>query len=132
LPKRLRDVLATFPDGRFVIGYSPDGCLVIFSEADHEKEERRLNRLDYQLGDHRRIQREFMRKFKDIGFDQQGRCTISQDFLDEARIKEEVLIFGAGKRLEFWDPEAYQKFNLQKEGEEPYEQVVEKNFRRKV
>jgi MraZ protein len=132
LPKRLRDVLATFPDGRFVIGYSPDGCLAIFSESDHEKEERRLNRLDYQLSDHRRIQREFIRRFKDIGFDQQGRCTISQDFLDEAQIKEEVLIFGAGKRLEFWDPEAYQKFNLQKEGEEPYEQVVENNFRRKV
>ena len=132
MPKRLRDVLATFPDGRFVIGYSQDGCLAIFSEADHEKEERRLNRLDYQLSDHRRIQREFMRRFKDIGFDQQGRCTISQDFLDEAQIKEEVVIFGAGKRLEFWDPEVYQKFNLQKEGEEPYEQVVENNFRRKV
>lgn len=131
LPKKLRDVLATFPDGRFVIGYSRDGCLVVFPETDWEKEERKLNRLDYQLSDARWIQREFMRKSEDISFDQQGRCTIPQEFLDEAQIKEEVLIFGAGKRLEFWDTEAYNKFNLQKESEEPYEQVIEKNFRRK-
>jgi len=132
LSKKLREVLATFPDGKFVIGYCQDGCLVVFSEADLEKEERKLNRLDYQLGDHRRIQREFMRRFENIGFDQQGRCTIPQHFLDDAQIKEEVKIFGAGKRIEFWNPETYQKFNLQKEGEEPYEQALEKNFRRKV
>ena len=131
LPKKLSDVLATFPDGRFVIEYSRDGCLVVFPEADWEKEERKLNRLDYQLGDHRRIQREFIRKSENISFDQQGRCTIPQDFLDDAQIKENILIFGVGKRLEFWDPEVYNKFNLQKESEEPYEQVIEKNFRRK-
>jgi division/cell wall cluster transcriptional repressor MraZ len=132
LPKKLRDVLATFPNGRFVLGYSWDGCLAVFSETDWEKEERKLMKLDYQLSDHRRIQRESIRRAEDISFDQQGRCTLPQTFLDDAQIKEEVLIFGAGKWLEFWNPEVYHKFNLQKESEEPYEQVVEKNFRRKV
>jgi MraZ protein len=133
LPKKVREVIAASPDGRFVLGYCrEDGCLVLFSEADHQKEERRLNRLDYQLSDHRRIQREFMRKFRDISFDQQGRCTIPQDFLDQAQIRQEVLIFGAGKRLEFWDPEVYNNFDARKESEEPYEQAVEKNFRRQV
>lgn len=132
LPKKLHEVLATFPDGRFLMGYWPwDGCLVVFSEADWEKEERKLNRLEYMLSDHRRIRREVIRRFKPISFDQQGRCTIPQDFLDDAQIKEDVLIFGAGKWLEFWNPEVYNKFNLQKESEESYEQVIEKNFRRK-
>lgn len=106
--------------------------MAVFPEVEWEKEERKLNRLDYQLGDHRRIQRERIRRSENISFDQQGRCTIPPPFLEDAQIKNEVLIFGSGKRIEFWNPEVYDKFTLQKESEEPYEQVVEKNFRRKL
>ena len=44
-----------------------------------------------------------------IDLDGSGRMTIPQPFMEAAGFRKEVHILGVGARVEFWDPEEYEK-----------------------
>lgn len=51
-----------------------------------------------------------MSEAKPLTCDQQGRITVSQDHLDYADIQERVCVVGTVNKLEFWNPERYERF----------------------
>lgn len=55
------------------------------------------------------MQRYIFKSALTVDIDKQGRITIDQDFCEGAGLKKEVVVAGAGKRVEIWDSERYGK-----------------------
>lgn len=53
--------------------------------------------------------RDMYRYSDDVKMDSQGRITITKEWCDYAELKDEVIIIGNMKHLEFWDPETFAK-----------------------
>ena len=95
----------------FIITVGLDRCLFVYPQDIWENEvERELNKLSFTTGDHRLFARKLLHHATDVQLDRQGRLTLPQKLLDIAEIKKEVLIKGMLTRLEFWNPETYEKY----------------------
>ena len=55
--------------------------------------------------------RDLYRFSEDVTMDNQGRVTISPQMCAYAGLKNEVMIFGNMKRLEFWDPATFEEID---------------------
>ena len=56
-----------------------------------------------------KVQREFYSNSAEVSLDKQGRIVIPQELRDHASIQKEVIIAGAGNRVEIWDKEAIEQ-----------------------
>ncbi|MBQ6264773.1 MAG: cell division/cell wall cluster transcriptional repressor MraZ [Clostridia bacterium] len=56
-----------------------------------------------------RIQRKLFMNADRVESDTQGRFTIRTDFCEYANLEKAVSIFGAGQRIELWNPDAFAK-----------------------
>lgn len=124
LPKKLREAMAISSNEHVVIGPGYDGCIFLFPPEEWTKQEDKLKNLDVDSGEHRFYERVFVPQSEDVKIDTLGRLTISPRLLDCARIKRDVLILGVLTRIEFWDPDTYQKYLAQYQLS--YEEVAER------
>ncbi len=58
--------------------------------------------------------RDLYRFSEDVTMDSQGRITISPQMCAYAGLNSEVMIFGNMKRLEFWDPETFDRIDRER------------------
>ena len=56
---------------------------------------------------HTKIQRKLFINAERVECDTQGRFTIRTDFCEYANLQKAVTVFGAGQRIELWNPEAF-------------------------
>ncbi|MBO4893958.1 MAG: cell division/cell wall cluster transcriptional repressor MraZ [Clostridia bacterium] len=56
-----------------------------------------------------KIQRKLFLNAERVECDTQGRFTIRADFCEYAKFEKEVVVFGAGQRIELWKPEFFSK-----------------------
>ena len=54
-----------------------------------------------------KIQRKLFINAERVECDTQGRFTIRTDFCEYANLQKAVTVFGAGQRIELWNPEAF-------------------------
>ncbi|HSR18381.1 MAG TPA: division/cell wall cluster transcriptional repressor MraZ, partial [Ignavibacteriaceae bacterium] len=67
--------------------------------------------------------RMFLQLATEGSLDSQSRILIPQNLLDYAKIEKEVLILGALKKIEVWNPKLYEEYL--KQSKETYEQIAQ-------
>lgn len=107
IPLRFRSELGQ----TFVITKGLDRCLFVFREDTFAEMERKLE-AQPTLDKHTiRLQRWFSAEALETQVDAQGRVAIPSNLRDFASIGEEVVIVGAGSRIEIWSRHGWDAFN---------------------
>ena len=117
VPAKFRDELGE----KFVVSAGLDGCLYLTKKEDWEEFAGRLAELP-MTKESRQLVRFFMKNAQECEPDKQGRIIIPQGLVDIAGLKKDVVLVGAGKKVEIWDKDRL-------EGEttdESMEDIVEK------
>lgn len=106
IPAKLRDSLGE----QFMITKGLDGCLFVYSMEQWKEFEEKLQALPLNQKDSRAFARYFFSGAMDIEPDKQGRVIIPQNLRDHAGLTKDIMIIGAGTRLEIWDKDTYETY----------------------
>lgn len=102
IPAKFRDALGE----SFVVCKAPDECLFIYSNEGWDKLSEEINNLPPTLNS-RQFQRDFFRNADTVEADKQGRITLKSTLKDYAGLLKDVVIVGAGKRIEIWNKDKW-------------------------
>ena len=112
LPARFRDITEKSVDGEmtFIMTRGTEECIVIFPINEWR---RKISELETQVtdGEQRRVLNRrinFYASHQKI--DKQGRINIPADLIQYAHLEKEVVVLGAGKRIEIWNPPELDKY----------------------
>jgi MraZ protein len=114
----------TFPVSyRERLGDSPfilsgfDQNLLVMTNARFQQLYYRINAMNMANADARQLKRMVFSTASEIEFDKTGRLLIPPTLREIARLDGSVLVMGAGKDIELWDPHTYE--SAEKVGELP-------------
>ncbi len=115
LPIALREAEGDKVYNRFVLVKGIGGCLVLFTREIFESFFEAFE--PEQLGDNGTVEfmRQFFSRMHDIVLDNQGRILLPRLLREEAGIGNTALLLGAGKWVEIWDKEQYEKHSSESE-----------------
>lgn len=99
IPAKLRDELGDV----FMITKGLDGCLSVYPMKQWANFESKLQALPMSQPDARAFVRFFFSGATEGELDKQGRVMLPPNLRDHARLEKDVVIAGAGNRLEIWD-----------------------------
>ena len=106
LPNRFREILA---DGvHLTLGQ--DGCLFGFTRHEWDRRLGEIEARPISDPDARAYGRVFTAFAETVELDGQGRLVIPARLRQKARLEKEVVVNGAGHRLEIWNPEAWDRY----------------------
>ena len=112
LPARFRDITEKSVGGEmtFIMTRGTEECIVIFPINEWR---RKITELETQVtdGEQRRVLNRrinFYASHQKI--DKQGRINIPADLIQYAHLDKEVVVLGAGKRIEIWNPPELDKY----------------------
>jgi MraZ protein len=98
-PVRMRSDLGA----QVVLQKGIEPCLYVLPPEEWERQVQRVTALPTTNPEARRYARHFFSQASAERIDAQGRLTVPQNFRDYAGIDREVVIVGAGGRVEIWD-----------------------------
>ena len=124
LPARIRPRTESGASVELALTKGLDGCLAIYTDEEWTSFQNRLDELSFTNRDLRSFSRHFYSLACIVEPDRQGRFLIPANLLEEAGLKKEVLIIGANRWIEIWNPESYRKYMSQLEVS--YEDVAER------
>lgn len=99
IPAKLREELGD----NFIIAKGLDGCLSVYPRAQWNELESKLQALPLNQPETRAFVRFFFAGAMEGEVDKQGRVMISPPLREHARLQKDVVVAGAGNRLEIWD-----------------------------
>lgn len=114
------------PKGSLMLTVGFDGCLAIYPPLEWNRIEEKLGTLSFTHRAYRFVNRLLHGRACDVVCDAQGRITIPQEWLAAAGIKKEVVIIGASRWFEVWEPQRYEQY-VAGFGQ-TFEEVAEKLF----
>ena len=103
-PARLREELGD----RFVVTKGLDGCLFVYGMEEWKHILEKLKELP--LSSARHLQRFLASGAAEVELDKQGRVMIPPNLREHAGLTKDVVIAGAGNRLEIWDKEKREQY----------------------
>lgn len=106
LPAKYRDQL----QGGLVITRGQEHCLYVFPLSEFERMHEQMRQAPLTSKDARAYQRVFLSGAVDDIPDKQGRILIPAILRKFADLKRELVVIGAGARLEIWDTHAWETF----------------------
>lgn len=98
-PVRMRSDLGA----QVVVQKGIEPCLYVLPPDEWERQVQRVTDMPTTNPDARRYARHFFSQASSERVDGQGRLTIPQAFRDYAGLERDVVIVGAGRRVEIWD-----------------------------
>lgn len=105
IPSKFRESLGD----QFVVTKGLDGCLFVFDNAEWTAFEEKLQKLPSLTNpDVRKFIRFFMAGASEVEVDKQGRILIPASLKDFAALEKDVVLIGAGSRVEIWSKERYE------------------------
>ena len=108
LPKKLREGIS----GRnLILSKGFEGCIWGFDIEDFEKEAKKQLEISVTEEQARLIQRFLFSGSEPVELDAQGRFVIPSALLDFARVKDGIIIIGAGDHFEVWDKLRWESHN---------------------
>ncbi len=122
IPARLRKSKSMALD-EFVLTLGFNTCLFLFPMPEWEKIEQRLENYAFTHQDANFFLRMLMSHASEVSLDRQHRITIPPDLLAKASVDREVLILGAGRRIEIWSSAVFEDYV--KGFDKTYEQVAQ-------
>jgi len=125
LPAKLRRASQAAVNDQFVITLGLEGCLFVFAADEWQKIEDKLRNLSFTQTNARLFIRMLLSQATDAELDRQGRITLPQSLLDQAKLKKEkeALVVGNLNRIEIWSTIVWD--NYLKNSSQTYEQVAE-------
>jgi len=109
LPARLRKSKSVTLDS-FVLTLGFNTCLFLFPLPEWEKIEQRLDNYAFTHQDANFFLRMLMAHASEVELDRQNRLTIPAELLAKSSIERELLILGAGRRIELWSPSVFDEY----------------------
>ena len=105
IPSKFRESLGD----DFVVTKGLDGCLFVFDHVEWTAFEEKLKALPSLTNpDVRKFIRFFMAGASEVEVDKQGRILIPANLKDFAALEKDVVLIGAGSRVEIWSKERYE------------------------
>ncbi|MEQ9442330.1 MAG: division/cell wall cluster transcriptional repressor MraZ [Cyclobacteriaceae bacterium] len=107
LPAKIKARLPECSKHEIILARGFEPCLTIYTKEEYEKVYQQFSSLSAYNPDQRKLQRNFFRGSVEIELDNLGRFLISKRLAQYAQLDKDVLIVGAGKVLEIWNPDVY-------------------------
>lgn len=124
IPAKLRKHVSPEANDTFIIKQGVGNCIDVYPLDIWLKQEEKLNELNPYNPDHAKFIRMSMQYVAEDTLDSQSRILIPQNLLEFAKIEKEVMILGALKKIELWNPNVYQEYLNQ--SSETYEEIAAK------
>ena len=110
VPAKFRALLLGPDDDNFYVTRGIDRCILICAKAVWQQMEREF--CDHPITNP--LARSFRRMFysgalQTAAFDKQGRVSLTQNLIDHALLKREVVLAGVGNAIEVWDAETWDR-----------------------
>ncbi|GAA0177266.1 division/cell wall cluster transcriptional repressor MraZ [Clostridium sediminicola] len=119
IPSKFRDHLGD----KGVLTKGLDGCLYLFPMDEWKLLEEKLKKLPLTSKDARAFVRFFFSGAAELNFDKQGRALITQNLLEYANIKKDIVSIGVMSRIEIWGKESWQSYN---DSDIDFDEIAEK------
>ncbi len=110
LPAELRRKLLPEDGDTLVVTRGLDGCLNAHPHQAWSEIATKIADLPHTDQNARQYYRVVFSQAAEVRLDRQGRATLPKKLLDRAGISERMVIAGAGRKLEFWEPEAWNSY----------------------
>ena len=110
-PARLRDELGT----QVVLQKGIDPCLYVFPPDEWERQVANVASLPTTSPAARRYARFFFSQAQSEKVDRQGRLTVPASFRGYAGLERDVVVVGAGPRVEIWDADRWEAHRAEAE-----------------
>ena len=110
LPAKIKAALLEISGNQIVIGRGFEPCLILYPQAEYDKVAAKVGALNQFDPEQRKFQRNFLMRNTPAEFDGNGRFLINKRMLEHARLGNagrDILLIGAGNRLEIWQPEVF-------------------------
>ena len=122
IPSKFRNVVSKKNKNSFVITKGMDPCIWIYPVIVWQNIEDELKKLSSLSRVNRSFVRSTVRYTSAVKYDKQGRIAISQNLIDYAKLKKEVLIIGMVNKIEVWNP------NLLLNAEKEFNEIKSSEF----
>jgi MraZ protein len=124
IPAKLRKHISADANETFVMTRGLSNCIDLYPLDEWQKIEQTLLDLNSFQPDDARFIRMFVQFAAEDVMDVQSRILIPNALIDYAKIEKEVLILGALKKIEVWNPKVYEEYLLQ--SPQTYEEIAAK------
>ena len=124
IPAKLRKHVTAEANDTFVMTQGTATCVDIYPLDQWQQFEEKLLKLNPFNPMEAKFIRMIMQHASDDTLDAQSRILIPQNLIEYAKIEKEVLILGALKKIEVWNPKVYEEYL--KQSDETYESIAAK------
>ena len=124
IPARLRKHVTAEANDTFVMTRGLSNCIDIYPLDEWQRIEEKLLQLNSFQPDDARFIRMFVQFASEDVMDGQSRILIPSTLITYAKIEKEVLILGALKKIEVWNPKVYDEYLNQ--SVQTYEEIAAK------
>ncbi len=122
IPAKLRKQVSPEANDTFVMTQGTATCIDVYPHDQWQKFESKLESLNPFKPNEAKFIRLILQFATEDTLDSQSRILIPQNLLQYAKIEKEVLILGALKKIELWNPDVYAEYL--KQTPETYEQIA--------
>lgn len=124
IPAKLRKHISGEANETMVMTKGTAACIDVYPLDQWQKFEQKLDALNPFDPTEAKFIRMILQYAHEDTMDSQSRILIPQNLLEYAKIEKEVLILGALKKIEIWDPKVYEEYLNQ--SSDSYEQIAAK------
>ena len=124
IPAKLRKHIAPEANETFVMTKGTAVCIDAYPLDEWNQIEQRLLKLNPFNPDDAKFIRMFSQFASEDTMDTQSRVLVPQPLIEYAKIEKEVLILGALKKIEIWNPKIYEDYI--NSSSESYEKIAAK------
>lgn len=124
IPAKLRKHISADANETFVMTRGLSNCIDLYPLDEWQKIEESLLNLNSFQPDDARFIRMFVQFAAEDVMDGQSRIMVPSTLITYAKIENEVLILGALKKIEVWNPKVYEEYLLQ--SPQTYEEIAAK------
>ena len=124
IPAKLRRQLSPEANDTFVMTQGTDSCIDVYPMDQWQHFEQKLIALNPFKPQEAKFIRMILQHATEDKLDAQSRILIPPNLLEYAKIEKEVLVLGALKKIELWNPETYKEYLEQ--SSETYEEIAAK------
>ncbi len=122
IPAKLRKHVVSEANDTFVMTQGTAACIDVYPLDQWNQFEQKLLQLNSFQPNEAKFIRMILQYASEDSLDSQSRILVPQSLLEYAKIEKEVLILGALKKIELWNPKVFEEYL--KQTPETYEQIA--------
>ncbi len=124
LPAKIKANLPEVSTHELVIRKGFEPHLILYPMLEYKKIHGRISALSDFNEEQRKLKRTFFRGIAQVELDNAGRILLPKAMLAYSQIDKDVLLVGVGNSIEMWNPEVFEKYQL--DDEQEYSNLAQK------